>query len=229
MQGGATPPARCSTSWQGFTLVELLTVIAIIAVLATLLTTALASSKRKARQVTCIANLHQVGLAINIYLEDERRRPFDLGQLVPRKYIAGTNSLRCPEDKLGDWGGRVQSVGMRVSLSPEEYVPYSYLHPLSTDDWTWDLLKKRENSLGVAVCQLHGLGKQNPLSPSMSDFEGLIWRGQLDGVVVRRQFFWQFREAIAAPPTGPTPGLGAAFDGGGGPPAQFFVDELPEP
>ncbi len=210
-------------------LVELLTVIAIIAVLATLLTTALASSKRKARQVRCIANLHQVGLAMHIYLEDERRRPFDLGQLVPRKYIAGTNSLRCPEDKLGDWGGRVQSIGMRASLSPEEYVPYSYLHPLSSDDWAWNLLKKKETSLGVAVCQLHGLGKQNPLSPSLADFEGLIWRGQLDGVVVRRQFFWQLGEAVASSLTGPTRGFGATPGFGGGPPAQFFVDELPEP
>jgi len=59
---------------KGFTLIELLVVIAIIAVLLAILMPAMRKIKEIARETACKSNLKNVGLAVQMYLDDYERK-----------------------------------------------------------------------------------------------------------------------------------------------------------
>ena len=56
--------------WTAFTLIEILVVIAIVALLAALLSPAIATAKSRGKMAACINNLHQLGLAFQMYAND---------------------------------------------------------------------------------------------------------------------------------------------------------------
>ena len=106
----------------GFTLIELLVVIAIIAILAAILFPVFASARERARSASCLSNLHQIGLAILQYSDDnngmvpfacdaEDRHDNPSGALanVPflwyalNSYTKGNDVWRDPSDKGLSW------------------------------------------------------------------------------------------------------------------------------
>ena len=105
-----------------FTLIELLVVVAIIGILAALLLPAIARAKREVHVTTCLNNFHQIGLALQMFVNDQQRYADSLGgREIPDEYACGdplTNRLaemrsrslypyidpnskvwECPEDK----------------------------------------------------------------------------------------------------------------------------------
>jgi len=94
------------TPMKGFTLIELMVVIAIVALLIGILLPGLGQAQAAARQVVCLSNMRQIGLATQYYVRDNSAYPpayvnatcrwMDLlKQYVPKD----CGVYRCPEDR----------------------------------------------------------------------------------------------------------------------------------
>jgi len=66
-----------------FTLIELLVVIAIIAILAAILFPVFAQAKNAAKGAACISNMHQIGIASLLYLQDSEDNWYPVAKYSP--------------------------------------------------------------------------------------------------------------------------------------------------
>jgi hypothetical protein len=221
------PPANTSLSRDrphrpridGFTRIELATLVAMVAVLATLLSAFLSNSRIHGRLTTCSEHLKRVVEAVDRYEHQTSRRPRALSRVMPSSVKADRdNPFLCPADPAWrttgtsnlfwgtisnasqePWAGQgdlrePESGSWAAELAEvNETEPFSYLHPLSWRRDAWRRLAVLGPETGIAVCQLHGVRVPNPTtSPDFRAFrqyEGLLLRGSRDGSVVRRRVF----------------------------------------
>ena len=156
----------------GFTLVELLVVISIIALLLAILMPSLSKAREQARRVVCLSNLKQLGLAMEMYLEDNRELypPYDENyggtdawlRVLQKNYLGNKDVSRawqCQSARVGYWWW--------YGLEPE---PDQRL----CNPWPWWYVNPRSTCSGVAAT--YGLNAF--ISPSYYD-SGYIKRTEI--------------------------------------------------
>ncbi len=111
---------------RAFTLIELLVVIAIIAILAGLLLPMLSRSHEKGRAAGCVSNLHQISLALTMYLTDHHVYPVFGWQAISNPWAASFGDTMsgarkvyvCPSFKNAlNWTNSAIAFGQIVAVS----------------------------------------------------------------------------------------------------------------
>ena len=137
---------------KAFTLIELLVVIAIIAILAAVLSPALARTQAPGQTISCLSNERQLGLAANLYMQDNDGSMFHHHEGWVLDDGSQVNDL--PKDLSGVVGG---GMGNSQAEKPWAIILQPYLQGRQ-----------------VAFCPGDTTKKSQKLARNLADYNGSI-------------------------------------------------------
>ena len=185
---------------RAFTLIELLVAIAIIAILAALLLPSLSKAKQKAWTTSCISNLHQIGLGMKMFADDNNEfYPVSGGDIAWGAIDAGTGNYSWMQQVFPNVGNtNAFNCPGNVQL-PEQYRgPFNYFNGCNVayvETGTFGAIKSSKllfasafvlsgDTCGTAGGSLHF----NPLDADKDDYSQNCIGGAADDSVTE---FWQ--------------------------------------
>ncbi len=130
---------------KAFTLIELLSVIAIVAILAALLFPVFSRAKMKGKETACISNLHQIGIGIGLYMNDN-------DDVFPNMVDASDKYLPGIWDSQPAWKARIDAMPL-ISQALSIYVKTPTVFKCPSDN-------------GMDVLE-HNFPKELPASPTL--------------------------------------------------------------
>lgn len=156
---------------EGFTIIEVLVVVTIISILASILLPVFCGAREKGRQVHCLNNLRQLGLAMRMYADDHNgclpaARVYEGGDGNPRGNWAGVYELygKCDPTK-----GQIyqyvntpkvykcpSTAGMTpMSIDDQDALPYplSYSMNFMLSYRSPDAMKAPSGRVGLLLCE----------------------------------------------------------------------------
>ena len=151
------PAFHCKEAREkAFSLIELLVVIAIIGILAALLLPLLNRSKAKARNLACVSQLRQLGVATRLYAEDNDSR-LPTAERLPSLPLSLYQTLPRICDLLGRYvGGLANTSGVTVFKCPSDNEEFFGVEG-SSYMWNTELNGKRIDSqerLGIGITSI---------------------------------------------------------------------------
>ena len=129
--------ARSAERAEAFSLLELLVVLVIIGVLVGLLVPVVSKAKEAGRAAACLSNLRQIGIALQLYVQDNNNRlpvmrdkAFDTNapptnalpspDTVLSNYLGSVKVLRCPSDRKRIYEQTGSSYGWNSLLNGQD-------------------------------------------------------------------------------------------------------------